>query len=150
QIGSERGRQQRLSHAQLREEARFLQALQRGTPRVTDLAAMLRARQVAVAEPSVVVRRTDEAVEVVLAHAYRPSILGSRLVDEHPRRTQAAGREFTPRLGLVCATSLGTFAHSGARRARTARGPAGQGGENRPVHRLARGPRPAHSERAVL
>ena len=151
QIGPERRRQERLSDAQLGQEARLLEPLERGAAWIPACPRLQRARQVAVAEPSVVVRRTDEAVEVVLAHADRPKYPRIAGVLTRPRGD--------PRLGAVSSRSRSAWfaqrrselgADPGAGQARAARRPARQSFAHGAVHRLARGPRRAHAGRAVL
>ncbi|EAU64019.1 hypothetical protein STIAU_1592, partial [Stigmatella aurantiaca DW4/3-1] len=68
QGGARLGRQHGLANPQPRDEAHLLQPLERRLARVAGLAPMRGGRQVAGRETAVIVGRTDEAVEVVLAH----------------------------------------------------------------------------------
>ncbi len=67
-VGTRRGRQHGLSHAESPQQASLRKTLKRRSPRVRDAALVALAREVASTEPRVVVRESNEAVEVVLPH----------------------------------------------------------------------------------
>jgi hypothetical protein len=109
-----------LAHAERSDEPHLGEALQRGTPRIGNLSAVRHRGDVARREAGIVVRRSDDAVEIVLAHARW--LLARRTLPRSRRLRSGTGTPSSPRSAAP--------AHDGAARS---------GRSTRPRRRSRRG-----------